>query len=256
MEPEVTLVHGSGAHMRDLVDESAQLILTSPPYFPDDLEPVLREGLNPNVDLTALQVQIQTYAWSLRPVFAECFRVLAPGGRLILQTRDVRLRHVLVAVEGTHREMLEALGLSLYARHFWRPAHTTKARRRMAAAMAGSLGPAPFDPEVFLVFWKKGATRRGTPTPGDEELLQKDCAATVLGRLPASHRYQSPLPILKALIRAHSRPGDLVVDPFSGGGSILVVARALGRSAWGCDVDPQALELARMNTGLAEVTAA
>lgn len=252
MTSEVALVFGSGAQMRELADDCAQLIITSPPYFPADLEPALRNGLTPNADLTALQVQVQTFAWSLRPVFSECFRVLAPGGRMVVQTRDVRLRHVLVPVEGTHRQMLEALGLCLYTRHFWRPLHTTKARYRIGTSMAGSLGPAPFDPEVFLVLWKPGPMRRGAPTAEDEELLKRDFLATRLGKLPAGHRFQAPLPVLRALIRTHSQPEDLVVDPFAGGGSTLVVAHELGRSAWGCDIDPAALELARVNAGLTQ----
>jgi DNA modification methylase len=249
MQTNIKLHCGSGARMLDLADESVQLVVTGPPYFSEGIEPLLRKGVDDSADLNALEVDIETFSLSLRPVFQECHRVLAPGGRLIVQTRDVRLRHLLVPVEGLHRQMIEAIGLKLYTRYLWLPRFVTMARRRATAALAANLGPAPFDPEVFLVFWKPGQFRNGNPTPGDLELLSQDIISTVPGRLPAQHRFQSPLPLLKALIRAHSRPGDLVADPFAGGGSVLYVARELGRSAWGCEIDAKTLALAKINLG-------
>ncbi len=40
-------------------------------------------------------------------------------------------------------------------------------------------------------------------------------------------------------------PGDSVFDPFCGGGTVLVEARASGRRAYGCDVSPVAVRVAR-----------
>ena len=47
------------------------------------------------------------------------------------------------------------------------------------------------------------------------------------------------------LIRRVSAPGDLVCDPFLGGGTTAVVAAQLGRRVIGSDIDPNALETAR-----------
>jgi site-specific DNA-methyltransferase (adenine-specific) len=43
------------------------------------------------------------------------------------------------------------------------------------------------------------------------------------------HPYQKPEKLLARVVEASSRPGDLVVDPFSGSGTTAVVARRLGR---------------------------
>ena len=269
MATEISLVHGTGARMTGLEDGSVHLVMTGPPYFPDGLEPTLRDGLEPDADIEALRLEVQAFAWSLRPVFAECHRVLMPGGRMVVQTRDVRLRHLLVPVEGIHRHILESIGLTLYTRHLWRPRFTTFARRRVAATMSAGLGPAPFDPEVFLVFWKPGDVRGGEialrkksaeeQDAGDVEadladmaLLEQDICNTPSGALTKGHRFQAPVPLVRALIRAHSRQGDWVVDPFAGGATSLVVARSLGRTAWGYEIDPVAYELGRTNLGLAQ----
>lgn len=44
----------------------------------------------------------------------------------------------------------------------------------------------------------------------------------------------------KAVIETLSLPGDVVVDPFMGGGTTLVEALASGRAAVGCDINPLA----------------
>lgn len=53
------------------------------------------------------------------------------------------------------------------------------------------------------------------------------------------HPTQKPEALLRKLILAASRPGDLVVDPFSGSGTTLVAARQLKRNWLGCDLSPQ-----------------
>lgn len=50
------------------------------------------------------------------------------------------------------------------------------------------------------------------------------------------------------LIEAFSQPGDTVLDPFAGSGTVLVEARRLGRRALGVDSNPLAVELAWLKT--------
>jgi len=49
------------------------------------------------------------------------------------------------------------------------------------------------------------------------------------------HPTQKPEELLRKLLLASSNPRDLVVDPFSGSGTTLVVAEQLGRRWCGCD---------------------
>lgn len=49
-------------------------------------------------------------------------------------------------------------------------------------------------------------------------------------------------------IHAFTRPGDLVFDPFCGGGTTIVEALSLGRRAIGCDINTLAAFLTRVKT--------
>ena len=62
------------------------------------------------------------------------------------------------------------------------------------------------------------------------------------------HSYPARLHPLTArrLIEGLSRPGERVLDPFCGSGTVLVEARLLGRAALGVDVNPLAIELSEL----------
>ena len=51
------------------------------------------------------------------------------------------------------------------------------------------------------------------------------------------HPTQKPLDLFRDLIRKHSNPGDLIVDPFLGSGTTAIAAIQEGRTFNGCDID-------------------
>ncbi len=58
------------------------------------------------------------------------------------------------------------------------------------------------------------------------------------------HKWQKPEALAERLIRLCSSPGDIVVDPFAGTGTFGIVAAQFGRTAYGCDIDADALAVA------------
>lgn len=52
----------------------------------------------------------------------------------------------------------------------------------------------------------------------------------------------------RALIERYSKPGELVLDPFCGSGTLMVEAVTLGRNAVGSDIDPIAVFISRVKT--------
>ena len=53
-------------------------------------------------------------------------------------------------------------------------------------------------------------------------------------------------PVARALLERHTQPGDCVLDPFCGSGTLLIEAALSGRSAIGSDVDPVAAFVSRV----------
>lgn len=73
------------------------------------------------------------------------------------------------------------------------------------------------------------------PSPGDRisDVLPWDYTGNRL------HPTQKPLRPLESLIKAFSKPGDLVLDPFCGSGSTLVAAQRCDRPFLGIELDKQ-----------------
>ena len=62
-----------------------------------------------------------------------------------------------------------------------------------------------------------------------------------------SHPTPKPVNLLKHFVRIHSRPGDLILDPFCGGGSTLIACRELGRDFVGIEIEHEFVQLAKWN---------
>ena len=51
------------------------------------------------------------------------------------------------------------------------------------------------------------------------------------------HKQQTPIQLLLRIILSSTNPADVVLDPFAGSGTTLVVAEQLGRHAIGIELD-------------------
>lgn len=66
---------------------------------------------------------------------------------------------------------------------------------------------------------------------GDVQRLKK------LGIRPEGHPAITGTALPSKLLRGYAVPGDLVVDPMCGIGSILVAAQRIGCRVWGCEIE-------------------
>ena len=57
------------------------------------------------------------------------------------------------------------------------------------------------------------------------------------------HKQQTPIQLLLRIILSSTNPSDVVLDPFAGSGTTLVVAEQLGRKSIGIELDSHNVEL-------------
>lgn len=63
-------------------------------------------------------------------------------------------------------------------------------------------------------------------------------------RIRKGYPTEKPVELMETLINQSSEPGEMVVDPFMGSGSVGVASLKLGRDFSGCDTNPASLKLA------------
>ncbi len=74
-----------------------------------------------------------------------------------------------------------------------------------------------------------------------------------IGRERTGWPTQKPEALLERIVRASSRPGDVVLDPFCGSGTTLAVAHRLGRRFIGIDAAPLAIDTSKRRLDAANV---
>lgn len=110
---------------------------------------------------------------------------------------------------------------------------------RHEAIFAGATPGAPvelYDPDdadSIVYGWAPGAAHTTPPT-------RRETTVWEFPRPTASkvHPTMKPVDLVAHAIRNHTRPGDLVLDPFAGSGSTLIAAQVTGRVASVIEVDP------------------
>ncbi len=52
------------------------------------------------------------------------------------------------------------------------------------------------------------------------------------------HPAEFPVELPARFIKMHSRPGDIILEPFCGSGTTLIAAEQLGRKCYGVELNP------------------
>lgn len=92
----------------------------------------------------------------------------------------------------------------------------------------------------FILFFEKG--KRKLHDLGIADIITHP-------RVHRGHPAEKPPEVSRVLITQSSEPGDLVVDPFLGSGSVGVAATSLGRRFAGSDLCDEAIRVARARLG-------
>lgn len=165
----------------------------------------------------------------IRTLYAESLRLLRPGGALVCMIGQLDVPAYLEQYADLERQELWGLD------YRWICAWLTPgpATRIYAARVGTNWKP-------VLVFERLDME--------DGELDQRWILGDVF-QSPADdkehHHWGQNLTGFRDLVEAFTQPGDLVCDPYLGGGTTAVACRDLGRRFVGCDIDPAAVATAR-----------
>lgn len=244
-ENDVTLFRGDCAALLDSIpDESAQLIISSPPY---------NIGKEYESELT-----MRDYVtWQVR-VVKECVRILEPCGSLCWQVGN-HVRHangatIITPLDTILWEQFSGLGLTPRNRIIWAFEHGAHCRLRFSGRhetvmwfTKTSGSDYIFNLDAVRVPQKypgkkafkgpKAGQYSGNPlgkNPGDFWLIPNVKANHVE---KTAHPCQFPVELVERFVLSMTEEGSLVVDPFAGAGSTLVAAAKNGRRSAGADID-------------------
>ena len=243
---------GSSAQMSQLASDSAALVVTSPPYFAGKAyEEALGEGHIPGDYVTYLDM--------LTDVFAECVRVLEPGGRIAVNVANLGRKPYRSLSADVIAVLQDRLGLLLRGEVIWQKARGAGGNCAWGSFQSAK-NPVLRDLTERIIVASKGRFDRarstaqreaeGLPTRstiGRDRFL--DLTLDVWEFPPESasrigHPAPFPVELPKRFIELYTFEGDLVVDPFMGSGSTGVAAVQTGRHFAGYDTDPAYVEAA------------
>lgn len=211
-----------------LADESVQLVLTSPPYW------TLKDYRDSDGQLGHIEKYGEFLA-ELDKVWRHCFRVLVPGGRLIVVVGDVCLsrrknggRHTVVPLHASIQEHCRSLGYDNLAPIIWHK--IANAAYEVQGGGGGFLGK-PYEPnsvikndiEFILMQRKPGGYRSPSIAARVLSVISAENHRVwfqqiwhgVTGASTKDHPAPYPVELAERLIQMFSFVGDTVLDPFA-----------------------------------------
>ncbi len=219
--------------MKNLVDDSVNLIVTDPPYnlgnFMKNRDTNLSK-MRDNFFGTAGWDDMSFDEWvqSMDDFFASSARVMKKGGSMIVFMAIIKVETIL--------KLAEAHGFYYKTTGIWHK--TNPMPRNMNLHFVNST-------EAWIYFTYK--TRTGTFN--NEGALFHDfieTSVTTSGeRKYGKHPTQKPEALIQHFVEILSNPDDVVLDPFLGSGTTGVVSKRLERNFIGVELNPTYFEMAK-----------
>lgn len=249
-------------NMAELPDNSVNLIVTSPPYF--NIKDYSLDGYQKNKRAEKVKGQIgdvdnyKKYIDEMLKVWQECQRVLKPNGKLVINTPLMPMlkrkldthynRHIFDINSDIENSIINNTKLFLFDVYIWNRTNPSK------KLMFGSY-PYPRNfyaqntIEFITVYVKDGPSENNLPKAVKEKskLTEKEWIEFTkqIWNIPipnkndkafGEHSAIMPEEIVRRCVRLFTYVGDIVLDPFTGSGTTLKVAKELKRNYVGYEI--------------------
>ncbi len=234
------------AFMQELMGGRMKLIVTSPPY-----------NLGKAYEKRA---PLEDYLKQQDRVVSECVRLLHPAGSLCWQVGNYVENGAIVPLDAALYPLFRKQGLKMRNRIVWRFGHGLHCSKRFSGRYETINWWTRSDHYTFHLdpvrVPAKYPNKRHFKGPNIGQL-----SGNPKGKNPSDvwefpnvknnhvektiHPCQFPVELAERLVLSMTDPGDAVFDPYMGVGSSVVAALRHGRTAYGCDISPDYVAIAR-----------
>jgi len=243
------LIEGDARDLDFIQDESIHLVVTSPPYW------ILKRYRENPAQMGHIE-DYEEFIEELSKTWKHCYRVLAPGGRLVCVVGDVCLsrrkfgRHVVVPLHADIAVTCRKIGFDNLNPIIWYKIAKATYEVNNGTKFFGK----PYEPnaiikndiEFILMQRKPGGYRKPTMEQRQLSKISKKDYNTwfrqmwnIPGASTRNHPAPFPLELANRLIRMFSFCGDTVLDPFCGTGTTMLAAMKANRNSIGVEIDPE-----------------
>lgn len=212
--------------LKDIPESSIDLIVTDPPYKTTSRGSsggtgwILKEELNKKGRVFKHN-DIEFSEW-----LPELYRVLKESGHAYIMTNNKNLKDMLIEIENA--------GFNIFKTLIW-------------AKNSPITNMYYMDSHEYIVFCRKGKAKR-INNCGTKSVLNIDNPRNKV------HPTEKPIELMEIFINNSSNEGEIVLDPFMGGGSTGIAAIRNGRKFIGVEIDEEYFKIAekRINDHIAE----
>jgi len=248
------IINTTSEDMSSIESNSVHLIVTSPPYNANKQYS--------DKDKNADSIPWVDYTSKMQNIVDECFRVLQPGGRMIINVAnlmrprksDSDARYLPLNI--LWREFALESGFIELGERIWYKDEAANVTSAWGSYMSPALNHIRDTHEYILTFSKpdeegnlcslekspESATSHSDLTK--EEFLEWTKS---VWRIPPAkntdHPCVYPPELVRRLIKLYSWPGQNVLDIFGGSGTTAAVSEALGRNSISFEIQPQYIPL-------------
>jgi len=254
------IIIGDSRVMKEIKEETVDLIVTSPPYWH-----IKDYGTSGQIGYGE---SLHEYLKNLYYVWSESYRVLRKGRRLCINIGDQFARSIIYGrykVIPIHAEFIsqcERIGFDFMGSIIWQKKttmNTTGGANVMGSFPYPPNGIVEIDYEFIHIFKKPGRGKVVSRDIKEASKLSKEEWKKYFsghwhfgGAKQIEHEAMFPEKLPRRLIKMFTFMGDTVLDPFLGSGTSTKVALELKRNAIGYEINERFLKIIKEKLGMEE----